>query len=140
MRRAAAVTAMLIGLVTAGCVPTPPGPTTTTSTTSTTTAAPPWLPAGCYANNLAQWVLGSIEFSGVENQLHNALQHFTTDGACSDGSPAVVTIVRAANATSAVDLCNSLGGPDTFTSVTNLSSSGWVVPADAWFCQTPLFP
>ena len=87
-----------------------------------------------------QWVFGSIEFSGVENQLDNALQHFTGDGSCSDGSPAVVTIVRAADATSAVAVCNGLGGPDTFTSATNLSSFGWVVPADAWFCQTPVLP
>ena len=140
MRRVAAVAAMLIGLVAAGCVPTPPGPTTTSTTTSTTTVVPPWLPAGCYANNSNQWVFGSIEFSGVENQLDNALQHFTGDGSCSDGSPAVVTIVRAADATSAVAVCNGLGGPDTFTSATNLSSYGWVVPADAWFCQTPVLP
>ena len=139
MRRVAAVAAMLIGLVAAGCVPTPPGPTTT-STTSTTTVVPPWLPAGCYANNSNQWVFGSIEFSGVENQLDNALQHFTGDDSCSDGSPAVVTIVRAADATSAVSVCNNLGGPDTFTNATNLLSSGWVVPADAWFCQTLVLP
>ena len=81
-----------------------------------------------------------VQFSGAENQLGNALQHFTTDGTCSSGSPAVETIVRSPDAASALALCESLDGPETFVSASNLSHYGWNVPVDAWFCQTPLFP
>ena len=129
----------LVALAGPACVPDPGGPTTTTTTT-TTTVAPVWLPAGCYPNHVLPLLLGSVQFSGAENQLGNALQHFTTDGACSSGSPSVETIVRSPNPASALAACNSLSGPDTFTSVSNLSTNGWTVPIDAWFCQTPLFP
>lgn len=132
----------VVALVGAACVPNPGGPTTTTSSTTstTTTTALPWLAAGCYANNVLPLLLGSVQFNGDENQLGNALQHFTTDGTCTSGSPSVETIVRSPNATSALAVCNGLGSPETFTSVSNLATNGWTVPADAWFCQTPIFP
>lgn len=136
----------LVALAGPACVPDPGGPSTTTTTTvntttstTTTTVAPVWLASGCYPNHVLPLLLGSVQFSGAENQLGNALQHFTTDGACSSGSPAVETIVRSPNPASALAACNSLSGPDTFTSVSNLSTNGWTVPSDAWFCQTPFF-
>lgn len=126
----------------AGCVPDPGGPpaATTTTTATTTTVAPPWLAAGCYPNLFLPDLLGSVQFSGEEDQLGNALQHFLTDGTCSSASPEIVTIVRAPDAASALASCQSLGGAETFVSASNLSQNGWNVPTDAWFCQVPLFP
>lgn len=142
LRGAAAliVVSGLAALAGSACAPDPGGPPPTTTVNTTTTIAPPWLAAGCYTNTMQPLLLGSVEFSGAENQLGNALQHFTTNGTCSSGSPETETIVRSPDAASALALCESLDGPETFVSASNLSHYGWNVPVDAWFCQTPLFP
>lgn len=141
LRSAAAATLVsgIAALAGAGCVPEPGGPPPTTTTT-TTTVVPPWLAAGCYPNATLPDLFGSVQFSGEENQLGNALQHFLTDGACTSASPSVETIVRAPDVASAFALCLSLGGAETFVTASNLSQYGWNVPVDAWFCQRPLFP
>ena len=140
LRSAATVTLVssIAALAGAGCVPDPGGPPATTTTS--TTVAPPWLAAGCYPDVFLPLLAGSVQFSGEENQLGNALQHFTTDGACTSTTPTVETIVRSRDAASALALCLSLGGAETFVSASNLSHNGWNVPADAWFCQGPFFP
>lgn len=143
LRSVATVTLVsFAALAGAGCAPDPGGPpgTTATTTTPTTTVAAPWLAAGCSPNASLPDLFGSVQFSGEENQLGNALQHFLTDGTCTSASPSVETIVRAPDAAGALASCQSLGGAETFVSASNLSQYGWNVPVDAWFCQRPFFP
>ncbi len=128
VRRLVALGVAASALALGACTPPPAEPDPVT----------PWLAPGCYDSSLDDGpvIPGDFVFSGIANVAGNGIGYASTDGTCS-GDPLDETfaVVRAADGTEAVQICDDLGLP--VANAARLVDFGFPVPIDAWTCLDP---
>jgi hypothetical protein len=147
-----------IALAAAACTPPATTTTTTTSTTASTTTSsttsttsttttstvPAWVAAGCLDGAGTDGAVApDLKFNGLPNQAGNATFSaliagssfsISGNGTCSGQAVGAITIVRAADQSTADGICSSLGQG----TATAFAGTAWTLPADAYSCSNTI--